>query len=51
MAALDRGNVEAATNQLAAAINRVNALVNAGKLTAVEGQELQNALQQVIDGL
>jgi hypothetical protein len=51
IAALDRGNVTAAGNQLNSAINRVNALVNSGKLTAAQGQELRNALQAVIDGL
>jgi hypothetical protein len=51
IAALDRGNVGAAANQLTAAINRVNALVNSGKLTAAQGQELRVALQGVIDSL
>ena len=51
IAALDRGNVDAATNQLNAAINRVNALVNSGKLTAAQGEEMRHALQEVIDGL
>lgn len=51
IAALDRGNVDAATNQLNAAINRVNALVNSGKLTAAQGQELRDALQAVVNSL
>ena len=45
---LDRGNTTAATNQLNAFINDVNALVRAGRLPAVSGQGLIDAANRII---
>ena len=51
IASLDRGNATAAINLLAAFINEVEALVQAGLLTATDGQLLTDVAQNVIDQL
>ena len=48
---IDKGNTNPACNQLGAFINQVNALINSGRLTPEEGQELKDAAQRVIDEL
>ncbi len=48
LASLDEGNVAAGVNQLQAFINQVNALVNAGKLTAAQAQTLIDAATAAI---
>ena len=48
---LDKGNTNPACNELGAFINQVNALINSGRLTPEEGQELKDAAQRVIDEL
>jgi hypothetical protein len=48
IASLGRGNQNAATNQLNAFINQVNALVKAGRLPARDGQVLIDAANQII---
>ena len=48
---LDKGNTNAACNQLGAFINQVNALINSGRLTFEEGEQLIFAAEAVIDEL
>lgn len=48
---ISQGKDNAAINMLAAFINQVQALVNSGRLTPAEGQELIDAAQAVIDDL
>lgn len=48
---LDRGNTSAATNQLNAFINQVNALMRAGRLPASSGQDLIDAAQRIITAI
>ena len=48
---LDRGNVNAAVNQLVAFINQVSALINAGVLTPEEGQPLIDTANAIINQL
>lgn len=48
---LDKGNAQAACNQLQAFVNQVNAFINSGKLTPEQGQELINAANAVINEL
>ena len=46
---LDRGNEDAAINQLMAFINQVNDFISMGTLTSVEGQPLIDAANAIIN--
>lgn len=48
---LEKENIQLACNQLGAFIYQVNALINSGRLTPEQGQELIDAAQSVINGL
>jgi len=45
---MDRGNANAATNQLTAFINQVNALIRSGRLSEAQGQSLIDAANTII---
>lgn len=44
---INNGQTAAACNQLSSFINHVNSLVNAGSLTEIQGQSLNNAANAV----
>jgi hypothetical protein len=48
---LEDGNTNAACNQLGAFVNQVEALVNSGKLTEVQGQPLIDGANALIEQL
>lgn len=48
---LDKGNTQAACNQMGAVINQIYALINSDRITLMQAQALIDALQDVIDEL
>jgi large repetitive protein len=50
-ASLDRGNTAAATGQLGAFINEVQAMVQSGRLTPAQGDALVAAAQRILDSI
>jgi hypothetical protein len=51
IASLNRGNTNSAKGQLGAASNKVNALVNSHRLSAANGQSINNAIQSIVASL